>query len=62
MSEGKSWEIPAEIHPPIEQAAILLNGAKNKKAARAFTDFVKSAAGREILMKFGFAVPVAAKS
>jgi molybdate transport system substrate-binding protein len=62
MSDGKSWEIPSETHPPIEQAAILLNGAKSNQAARAFLDFVKSAAGREILLKFGFAVPAAAKS
>jgi molybdate transport system substrate-binding protein len=61
MSDGKTWDIPAEMHPPIEQAAILLTGAKNKKAARAFLDFVESAAGREILLKFGFAVPAAAK-
>ena len=58
MSEGKTWEIPAEMHPPIEQAAILVDSAKNRTVARAFLDFVKSAAGREILMKYGFAVPV----
>lgn len=61
MNEGKTWEIPAEMHPPIEQGAILLTGAKNKKAARAFLVFVKSAAGREILLKYGFAIPAAEK-
>lgn len=61
MSDGKSWEIPAETHPPIEQSAILLKGAKNKKAALAFLDFVKGPAGREILVKCGFAVPAAEK-
>jgi molybdate transport system substrate-binding protein len=61
MSDGKTWEIPADMHPPIEQAAILLNGAKSNNAARTFLDFVKSAAGRETLVKFGFAVPVAAR-
>jgi molybdate transport system substrate-binding protein len=61
MSEGKAWEIPADMHPPIEQAAILLNGAKNNKAARVFLEYVKSAAGREILAKYGFTVPAAEK-
>lgn len=61
MNEGKIWEIPAEMHPPIEQAAVLLTGAKNKKAARAFLEFVKSAAGREVLLKYGFAIPAAEK-
>ena len=61
MSDGKTWEIPAELHPPIEQASVLLKGAKNKKAGQAFLDFVKSMAGREILLKYGFAVPVMEK-
>src|SRR5208282_2383229 len=36
MKDGKRWLIPAEQHPPIEQAAIVLKDAKNKDGARAF--------------------------
>lgn len=61
MRDGKTRGIPAEMHPPIEQAAIMLSGAKNKKAARAFLDFVKSAEGREILLKYGFTFPAGEK-
>jgi molybdate transport system substrate-binding protein len=57
MHDGKRWEIPAESHPAIEQGAIVLKEAKNKDAARAFLEFVKSAAGRAILTKYGFAFP-----
>jgi molybdate transport system substrate-binding protein len=57
MHDGKRWEIPAEMHPAIEQGAIVLKGAKNKELARAFLEFVKSAAGRAILTKYGFAFP-----
>jgi molybdate transport system substrate-binding protein len=57
MKDGKSWEIPADMHSPIEQGAIVLKDARNKKTARAFLDFVKSKAGREILEKYGFATP-----
>lgn len=57
MKQGKLWRIPAEMHPPIEQGAVLLKGAKNKKSAIAFLDFVKSASGREIFERHGFAVP-----
>jgi molybdate transport system substrate-binding protein len=57
MRDGKRWEIPAEMHPAIEQGAIVLKGAKNKEAARSFLEFVKSAAGRAILAKGGFALP-----
>jgi molybdate transport system substrate-binding protein len=58
MKEGKRWEIPAEMHPPIEQGAIVLKDAKNKEAARAYLEFVKSTAGRATLAKYGFAFPV----
>jgi molybdate transport system substrate-binding protein len=57
MKDGKRWEIPAEMHPPIEQGAIVLKGAKNKEAATAFLEFVKSVAGRAILIKYGFTLP-----
>ncbi|PYU86237.1 MAG: molybdate ABC transporter substrate-binding protein, partial [Acidobacteria bacterium] len=57
MRDGKRWEIPAEMHPAIEEVAIVLKDAKNKDSARAFLEFVKSAAGRAILAKYGFAFP-----
>jgi molybdate transport system substrate-binding protein len=58
MEAGKIWEIPADMYPPIEQAAVVLKNAKDKAAALAFLDFVKSSAGRAILEKFGFSVPL----
>jgi len=57
MKDGKSWPVPAEMHPAIEQAAIVLKSAKNKDAARLFLDFVKSREGRATLGKFGFVIP-----
>lgn len=57
MKEGKRWEIPADMHPAIEQGAIILRAANNKAQARAFLQFVKSADGRATLEKFGFTVP-----
>jgi molybdate transport system substrate-binding protein len=61
MRDGKRWEIPAEMHPALEQGAIVLKDAKNKEAARAFLEFVKSAAGRAILADYGFAFPEKAR-
>jgi molybdate transport system substrate-binding protein len=57
MRDGKRWEIPVEMHPAIEQGAIVLRDARNKEAARAFLEFVKSAAGRATLAEYGFAFP-----
>src|SRR5215472_4106412 len=57
MKDGKMWVIPPNMHPPIEQGAVLLKNAKNKAAAVEFLNFVKSAAGKAILEKHGFATP-----
>ncbi len=54
MKDGKRWEIPVGLYPPIEQGAIVLKSAKNKQQARAFLEFVKSEAGRGTLAKYGF--------
>jgi molybdate transport system substrate-binding protein len=59
MKDGKRWEIPADMHPPIEQAAIILKSAKDKDAARAFLEFVKSDTGRATLANYGFTFPTA---
>jgi molybdate transport system substrate-binding protein len=60
MKDGKRWEIPADMHPPIEQAAIVLKSAANKDAARAFLEFVKGETGRATLAKYGFTFPATA--
>lgn len=57
MRDGKVWEIPAEMHPPIEQGAVVLKSAKNKGAAVEFLNFIKSPSGRAILEKYGFSIP-----
>jgi molybdate transport system substrate-binding protein len=59
MRTGRRWEIPANMHPSIEQAAVILKSAKDKEGARAFLAFVKSSAGRKILESYGFNLPAA---
>ena len=61
MRDGKRWEIPQEMHPALEQGAIVLKDAKNKDSARAFLEFVKSTTGRTILATYGFSFPEKAK-
>ncbi|MCU1241893.1 MAG: Molybdate transporter substrate-binding protein [Candidatus Acidoferrum typicum] len=62
MREGKRWEIPAKMHPPIEQAAVILKSAKDKDSARAFLTFLKSGEARKILESYGFSVPASAQT
>jgi molybdate transport system substrate-binding protein len=57
MKDGQHWEIPADMYSPIEQAAVVLNAAKNKNGARAFLNYLKSAAARKTLESYGFSVP-----
>jgi len=35
MRNGKRWQIPANMHAPIEQGAVILKSAKDKEGARA---------------------------
>ena len=58
MRNGKRWEIPAELYPPIRQSAVVLNSAGSKTFARAFLDFVNSTTGRNILATYGFPAPL----
>jgi molybdate transport system substrate-binding protein len=60
MRGGKRWEIPANLHAPIEQGAVILKSAKDKEGAREFLVFLKSATGRKILDSYGFTLPAPA--
>lgn len=58
MRSGDRWEIPAEMYPPILQAAVVVHSSTNKPAANAFLDYVKSDEGRSTLSKYGFTAPL----
>jgi molybdate transport system substrate-binding protein len=53
---GRYWEIPSDMHPPIEQGVVMLSGGKNRGAAKAFLSFLQSAEGQAIMTRHGFAV------
>ena len=53
MKNGEKWELPANLYPVIEQAAVVVRSSTNKKAARAFLEFVESREGQEILANYG---------
>jgi molybdate transport system substrate-binding protein len=57
MQGGDRWEIPANLYPPIRQAAVIVHSSSNKAAASAFLAYVKSEEGRAILSKFGLTPP-----
>jgi len=59
MRNGKWWEIPAELHPAIEQSAVMLKATKNQQAAREFLTFLTQGLGRAVLERYGFLAPTA---
>ncbi len=52
---GSAWIIPADLHDPIDQDAVLLTSAADNAAARAFLDFLKGAETARILEFYGYA-------
>jgi len=50
---GSWWLVPAELHEPIRQQAILL---REDPVARAFLEFLKSARAHEVILRYGYNV------
>lgn len=53
---GSVWLIPQDYYQPIEQAAVLLKKGQHNPAAKAFLEFLKSAAARQVISDFGYAI------
>lgn len=51
---GSHWEVPANLHQPIEQQAVFLKRAADNPAAVAFFEFARSQAARDIVKGFGY--------
>ena len=49
--------IPASLHDPIEQHAVLLTRGRDHPDARAFLDFLRSPAAAPILQAHGYRIP-----
>lgn len=52
--EGSAWIVPASLHQPIRQDAIILNRGAGKPAAEAWMQFLKSARAKAIIHSFGY--------
>jgi len=55
--KGRYVAIPDSDYPPIEQACVILGRSKNKETAVQFLSFLRTAAGGELLRRYGFVVP-----
>lgn len=60
MKQGRSWDIPVDSYPQMEQGAVVLKQASkagHAEAARAFLEALRSEQGRAVLRRYGFNVP-----
>lgn len=56
VTGGSRWVVPAKLHAPILQDAVLLKPGEKSDAARAFLAFLKSKEARVVIEKFGYGV------
>ena len=54
---GSWWVVPANLHQPIDQGAVLLSRAKDASAATAFLAFLKSPEAIAIIRELGYEIP-----
>ncbi len=54
---GSVWLVPANLHEPIRQDAILLAKGKDRPAAIALLNYLKSEKVQTIIKSFGYDLP-----
>lgn len=54
VTEGSAWMVPEGMYDPIRQDAVILKGAANDAAAKAFVDYLKTPEAAKIIESFGY--------
>jgi molybdate transport system substrate-binding protein len=54
---GSWWQVPADLHDPIDQQAVLLKRAENNDAARAFLKFLQTPQAAAFIHELGYTTP-----
>lgn len=54
---GRSWDVPADAHPRLEQGGAIMSWAKEREAAESFRAFLTGPAAKPVLERFGFQAP-----
>jgi molybdate transport system substrate-binding protein len=52
---GSVWEVPASMHDPIEQGAVILKIAEDREAVKAFMTFMRTPQANSIIEAYGYA-------
>ncbi|NGM90551.1 molybdate ABC transporter substrate-binding protein, partial [Parapusillimonas sp. SGNA-6] len=54
LKSGSAWIVPAQLHSPIRQDAVLLARGKDNAAAAALIAYLKSDAAKAVIRSFGY--------
>ena len=55
IARGSAWIVPATLHAPLKQDALLLKPGQSNPAAKALLEYLKSDAARATLRGYGYA-------
>lgn len=56
LKGGSAWVVPANMHEPIVQDAVLLKRAADNPAAKAWLELLRSPKAKELIRGYGYAV------
>ncbi|MEQ7918317.1 molybdate ABC transporter substrate-binding protein [Xanthomonas sp. WHRI 1810A] len=54
LNSGSAWIVPANLHEPIKQDAVILNKGKDNPAAKALMDYLKGPKAAAVIKSFGY--------
>jgi len=54
LTEGSGWTVPAELHDPIRQDAVILAKGKDNPAAQALVDYLKGPKAAQVIKAYGY--------
>jgi molybdate transport system substrate-binding protein len=56
LTSGSAWIVPAELHTPIKQDALLLKKGEHNPAAAALIEYLKGAKAAAIIKSYGYKI------
>ncbi|CAI8720413.1 molybdate ABC transporter substrate-binding protein [Pseudomonas sp. IT-P4] len=56
ISSGSAWIVPASLHDPIKQDAVILNKGKDNPAAKALVDYLKGPKAAAVIKSYGYEI------
>ena len=54
LSSGSAWMVPAQMHTPIKQDALILKKGEHNPAAVALTEYLKGEKAAKIIKSYGY--------